>query len=105
FSERASQVVRHSWHKASCRRTVRENRVDPQVSEHLQQVRLAATEEAAYPRCLLAGVREVLEKRLDDLRDPVCILPFADEGAQLGLEFCNRSLIALVDDPRLALVD
>ena len=105
FSERASQIVRHGRHEASRGRTVRKDRVDPQVSQHLQEVRLAATEEPADPRGLLARVREVLEKRLDDPGDPVCILPFADEGAQFGLELCNRSLIALVGDPRLALID
>ena len=58
LAQQTAQVVGHRRHQAARRRAVRELRVLPQVAQHLQQVRLAAAEEAADPCGLLARLRE-----------------------------------------------
>ena len=105
LSEGAAQIVRDIWDEAAGRGSVRKSRIDPEVRQHLQKMRLAASEEPADPRGLLTRMRKVLEERLDDPCDPVGILPLADEGTKFSLQLSQRPLIALVGDSSLALID
>ena len=75
------------------------------MAQHLQQVRLAAAEEAADPRGLLVGLAQAVEVRADDPLHAVGVLSFADERGEFAVQLFERLLVTAVDDPRLTLVD
>ena len=86
------------------RRPVWELGVHPQVGEHLQEVRLAAAEEAADPRRLLLRGPEVREIAVENALERVAELPVADEGLELGPQLLHRRLVGLLGDARLPAV-
>ena len=86
------------------RRAVGERRVDPQVGQHLQKMRLAASEEPTHPCGVLLRVAQVAEKALQDgLRRPRK-LTLADKGLEFRLEFQPRLIVHLVRNASLAVV-
>src|SRR5262249_40437165 len=105
FAKQLAKLVGHRRHEAARRGTVGELGVPPEVAGHLQQVRLAAAEEAADPRGLLARRREVREERLEDLDDAFGVLALAHERGELAAQLVEDLLVRLVGDARLALVD
>ena len=86
------------------RRPVGELGVDPQVGEHLQEVRLAAAEEAADPRRVLLRGSEVGEIAVENALERVAELPVADERLELGPQLRHRRLVRVVGDARLPAV-
>ena len=85
-------------------RPVGEPGVHPQVGEHLQEVRLAAAEEAADPRRLLLRGPEAREIAVENALKRVAELPVADEGLELGPQLLHGRLVGLVCDARLPAV-
>ena len=90
--------------EASGLRAVVERRVHPEMREHLQQVRLAAAEEAADPGGLLPAAAEVGEEPFEDALQTVGEAAVADEGLQFGAEGAFAGFVRGVADPRLPLV-
>ena len=85
-------------------RSVGERGVHPQVGEHLQEVRLAAAEEAADPRGVLLRRAEVREIAIENALEGVAELPVADEGLELRPQLFPGRLVGSVDDARLPVV-
>jgi hypothetical protein len=75
------------------------------VAQHLQQMRLAAAEEAAHPGAALARPPEIVQERTNDLLDAVRVLPFTHKGRQLTAELGKRAFALTVGNPRLSLID
>jgi hypothetical protein len=71
------------------------------MAEHLQEVRLAAPEEAAHPRSVLSRTIELRHVAAQDALEGVTVLPIADEGFEFGAQFCHRSGIGGRRDPGL----
>ena len=86
------------------RGAIGELRVDPEVGEHLQQMRLAAPEEAADPGGFLPPPAEVGDEPFEDAAKAVGEPPVADEGLQFGAELGVLRGVGRFADPRLALV-
>ncbi len=101
---RLDLVGQAAAHQAAGRRPVGERRVHPQVGEHLQQVRLAAAEEAADPGRVLLRGPEVREVAVENALQGVAELPVADEGLELGPQFLQRRPVGDVYYPRLPVV-
>ena len=91
-------------HEAARRLPVLELRVHPQVREHLEKVRLAASEEAAHPDGILARAVEVAEVAFQDPLERVGELALADEGFQLGAQLPHHPLVPALSDSGLAVV-
>jgi len=65
-----------------------ENRVDPEMAEHFQQMRLAAAEKAAHPGGRLHGGVHAAEVGLQDADQAGLVLAFADKMLQLEAKGC-----------------
>lgn len=104
LAQQTAHLVGHQGHQAARRRAVRELRVGPQVARHLQQVRLAAAEEPADPRGLLACLGEVGQERRQEALDAVGVLALAHERRQLAAQLLEDLLVRLVGDAGLPLV-
>ena len=85
-------------------RAVVEGGVHPKMGEHLEQVRLAAAEEAADPSGLLSRGPQVRQIAVEDALDGVFELTSADEGLKFCPEFGGRPLVYLGANLRLAIV-
>ena len=105
LAQQRGQIFGDRGDQAARRRPVGEFGVAPQVAEHLQEVRLAAAEEAADPGAALAGPAQIVEERADDPLDAVRILALADEGRELAAQLPHHLRVLAVGDPGLALVD
>ena len=79
-------------------------RVPPEVREHLQQVRLAAAEEAADPGRVLFRSAEVREIAIHDALQRIAELPVAYERLQLGPQLVQRQLFRRIDNTCLSVV-
>ena len=75
------------------------------MREHLQQVALAATEEAADPDRLLRRVAQVAEVLREDAVESTGKLTLADEHLQLAAQLGHDLLVGLVGKAGLAVVD
>ena len=105
LAQQCGQILGNRWNQAPRRRPVGEFGVAPKVAEHLQEVRLAAAEEAADPSAPLAGPAQIVEERADDPLDAVRILTLTDEGREFAAQLLRYLLVLPVGDARLALVD
>ena len=85
-------------------RPIGERGVHPQVGEHLQEVRLAAAEEAADPCGILLRGVEVREIAIENALEGVAELPVADEGLELRAQLFPGRLIGGVYNARLPVV-
>jgi hypothetical protein len=83
--ERGFQVVRQVREAAGAR-AAGKLLVDPEGAEHLDEVRLAAAEEAAHPDGLLLLLAEGAEVAVEDPLQAPGVLLFADEGLELPSE-------------------
>ena len=104
LAKEAAKVIWHRWHEAASRRTIGKLRVGPEVAQHLQKMRLAAAEEPADPRRLLAGLGDVPQIRGEDPLKAVRVLPLADERRQLAAQLFEDLVVRLVGDARLPLI-
>ena len=68
-------------------------------------MRLAATEEAADPSAPLISPAQIVDERANDFLDAVRVLPFADEGRKLTVQFQHGTFVLTIRDACLALVD
>ena len=59
-------VGKAAAHKTPCSCAVLKRSVHPQMREHLEEVRLSASKEAAYPRRVLAWRAKVCQKPVED---------------------------------------
>jgi hypothetical protein len=75
------------------------------MREHLKKMRLAATEEAAYPCALLTGLAGIREEGFDDALDAIGVLAFAHKARELTLELLDDLFVGPIGYPSLALVD
>jgi hypothetical protein len=108
LAQRVTDVLGQVRHQAAGGGPVRELRVHPQVSEHLEEVRLAAPVEAAHPGALLAGAAQPREVGEEDAKDALRVLPFAHERGQLATQLLHHPLVTLigpVGDAGLSVVD
>ena len=90
--------------EASRRGPVVELRVDPQVGQHLEQMRLAAAEEPAHPHGVLPRGIEVGEIAFHDSLERVGEPAPADEGLQLVAQLPHDPRVRSPGDPGLAVV-
>ena len=79
-------------------------RVPPEMGEHLQQVRLAAAEEAADPRRVLFRGPEVRKIAIEDAQQRLAELPVADEHLELGPQLVQSRRVPGFHNARLSVV-
>jgi hypothetical protein len=76
------------------------------MTEHLQQMRFTAAEEAAHPGCFLMGLVATSEERREDVYDALCILTLTNECGELAAQLLPNVLVCtLVGDTSLSIVD
>jgi hypothetical protein len=105
LAQEFAQLVRHGGDDGSRGRAIWKGGVLPQMAQHLEQVRLAAAEEAADPCGFLVGLAQTVEVRADDPLHAVGVLAFAHERREFAAQLFERLCVLAVDDPRLPLVD
>ena len=105
LAQQRGQILGNRGDQAPRCRPVGEFGVAPKVAQHLQEMRLAAAEEAADPSAPLAGPVHIVEERPDDPLDAVRVLALADEGRKLAAQLLHHLRVLPVGDARLALVD
>jgi len=102
------QQVRHFFRqvrKATRRRAIRfEPRIDPEITEHFEQMGFAAAIKAADPRSRLCRRSQVVDIRLQDSDESVFVLAFADEVLQFVAESLNFILSRGFADTGYAIV-
>ena len=101
---RLDLVGQPSAHQAAGRRAVLEGGVHPEMGQHLEQVGLAAAEEAADPRRVLPGRSQVGEVAVEDALEGVAELAVTDEGLDLRAELRPSLRVGGVGDSGLAVV-
>ena len=80
-------------------------RVLPEMTQHLEQVRLATAKEAADPSCFLIGLANAIEVGTDDFLNAVGVLAFAHESGELTAQLCKGLFVVAIDESRLPLID
>ena len=86
------------------RGAVVELRILPEVRQHLEQVRLAASKETAHPHGVLAGRVEVRQVPLQHPLQRVGETAGADERLELGAQLAHHSRVGPAGDSGLAVV-
>ena len=86
FLQLIPNVPRQADHEIAGRAAIAELGVLPEVAEHLQQVRLAASVEAADPRGDLAVPVQVLQVLGKDALHRMPVLAITHERGQLGTQ-------------------
>ena len=105
FRERRPNLGREpARDQGAGRDPVVERRVRPEVSEHLEEVRLAAPEEAADPGGFLPLAADVGEESFKNALQPVSEAAVADEALQLGAVLAVEHGLGGVSDAGLSLV-
>ena len=102
------QLVAHAlWQVRDAPRggAVVEGAVDPECTQHLDQVRLARAVEAADPHGRLLGLLDVLQVDVEDVFQALFVLAIAHEGFELVPQNGQRLVGLFVVDAGHALVD
>ena len=104
FTQRCDDVIGKRGSRQTARGgAVRELRVAPEVRRHLQQMGLAAAEEAADPGRILARRTEIAQVAVQDAPKRIAELPVANEGREFLAEHARPAVIIAVN-PGLTVV-
>ena len=78
----------------------------PQITQHFDQMGLAATEEAADPDCLLLRLSEASKVGIENALQALGVFPIADKGLQLEAERLDLAfVVADLGNLRYAIVE